>query len=426
MIGIIFLALAFLLIIGVPVAFAIGISCLIQLLVNGSIPLTIIPQRLYIGMDSFTLMAIPFFMMAGDLMNRGGVTRRLIDFCEVLVGRIKGGMALVNILDSMLFAGLNGAAVADVAALGPLEIQMMTGSGYPRSYAAAVTAASSVVGPIIPPSIVMVVYGVTANVSVGGLFAGAIIPGILTGLMMMGMIYYQAHKYSFPYRKEPLPLKTSIQRIISAIPALTIPLVIVGGMLSGVFTATEAGAVAVLCAVIISVFIYKELKLKDILPICKQVLINSGIVVLIIAMANIFVWLLTTYQVPRMVQDFVTSFIKSPYLFLLFTNIFLLLVGCVIESAAAIILFVPVLVPLAASYGIDPLHFGLIFVLNLIVGMVTPPVGTVLYVTCSVAKVKFEALVKALVPFLIILFAMLLIITYVPAFSLTLPKLLGY
>ena len=426
MIGIIFLALAVLLIIGVPVSLAIGVSCLIQLLVNGSIPLTIIPQRIYIGMDSFTLMAIPFFMMAGDLMNRGGVTKRLIDFCEVLVGRIKGGMALVNILDSMLFAGLNGAAVADVAALGPLEIQMMTGSGYPRNYAAAVTAASSIIGPIIPPSIVMVVYGVTANVSVGGLFAGAIIPGTLTGLMMMGLIYYQAHKHSFPYRKEPLPFNIIVKRIISAIPALTIPLVIVGGMLSGVFTATEAGAVAVLCSIIISVFIYKELKLKDILPICKQVLINSGIVVLIIAMANVFVWLLTTYQVPMMVQEFVTSFIKSPYVFLLFTNIFLLLVGCVIESAAAIILFVPVLVPLTVSYGIDPLHFGLIFVLNLIVGMVTPPVGTVLYVTCSVAKVKFEELSRALVPFLIILFAMLLIITYVPAFSLTLPKLLGY
>lgn len=410
---------------GVPVAFCLGITSLAALFIN-DVPLVLMTQRLFTGIDSFPLMAVPFFVLAGELMNRGGTTRRLVDFANVLVGRVPGGLAHTNILASMFFGGISGSAVADAAAMGTILVPGMIKKGFSPGFSAAVTAASSTMGPIIPPSILMVLMGVTTGLSIGGLFAAGILPGIALGVSMMILSYFMAIKYSFP--RETMPLSPLIiwKEFVSAGPALLAPIIILGGILGGVFTPTEAAAVAVLYAFFLGMFIYRELSVKDLADVFVQSGITTAVLLLIIGMANIFAWVLTSEQIPTKIAQALLALTSNPYLILMLINLFLIFIGMFLEGGAAIIILAPTLLQVTNAVGIDPLHFGFIMVLNLAVGLLTPPLGVCLFVVCGVTRIDFSVIVRAVMPFLAVELAVLLVATYFPWLILFIPRLLGY
>ncbi|ACN17342.1 DctM9 [Desulforapulum autotrophicum HRM2] len=413
------------LILGFPVAFCLGITSLAALIVS-DVPLVLMTQRLFTGIDSFPLMAVPFFVLAGELMNRGGTTRRLIDFANVLVGRIPGGLAHTNILASMFFGGISGSAVADAAAMGTILVPGMIRKGFSPGFSAAVTAASSTMGPIIPPSILMVLMGVTTGLSIGGLFAAGIIPGTLIGVSMMGLSYFMAIRYSFP--KETMALSPLIlwKEFVSAGPALLAPFIILGGILGGVFTPTEAAAIAVLYAFILGRFIYRELTVRDMGDVFIQSGITTAVLLIIIGMANIFAWVLTSEQIPTRIAQAMLALTSNPYAILMMINVFLIFIGMFLEGGAAIIILAPTLLQVTNAVGIDPLHFGLIMVLNLSVGLLTPPLGVCLFVVCGVTRIDFSVIVRAVIPFLLLEIGVLLVATYFPWLILFVPKFLGY
>lgn len=425
MIAILCIVFLITLVFGFPVAFCLGLTSLTALVVS-DVPLLLMTQRLFTGIDSFPLMAVPFFVLAGELMNRGGTTRRLIDFANVIVGRVPGGLAHTNILASMFFGGISGSAVADAAAMGTIMVPGMVKKGFSPGFSAAVTAASSTMGPIIPPSILMVLMGVTTGLSIGGLFAAGIIPGILLGLSMMVLSYIMAIRYAFP--KETMPLSPRIiwKEFVSAGPALMAPVIILGGILGGIFTPTEAAAVAVLYAFILGKFIYRELSFKDMGDIFIQSGTTTAVLLLIIGMANIFAWVLTSEQIPTRIAQGLLSLTDSPYAILMLINILLIFTGMFLEGGAAIIILAPTLLQVTNAVGIAPLHFGLIMVLNLAVGLLTPPLGVCLFVVCGVTGINFPEIVRAVIPFLLVEFAVLLLVTYFPWIILLIPKLLGY
>jgi C4-dicarboxylate transporter DctM subunit len=359
-------------------------------------------------------------------MNQGGTTQRLINFASMLVGRVPGGLAQTNVVASMFFGGISGSAVADAAAIGSIMVPGMVRKGYSPGFSAAITAASSTMGPIIPPSIFMVIMGVTTGLSIGGLFAAGIVPGLLLGLSMIVYSYIVAIRRNYPKETEPITRQRVIRQLLSAGPALLAPVVILGGILGGVFTPTEAAAVAVLYSAILGVFIYRELNLKKFV----NVLINSGIttsvLLLIIGMANIFAWVLTAEQVPGRIADMLLSITENPYLILLLINVFLVFIGMFLEGGAAIIILAPTLLAITTQVGIDPLHFGLIMVLNIVVGLLTPPLGVCLFVVCGVTGLSLQRVTRAVIPFLFIEFGVLLLATYFPGLILFLPRLFGY
>jgi tripartite ATP-independent transporter DctM subunit len=424
---IITMAVVFLLtlVLGFPVAFCLGITSLVVLL-KSEVPLMLMAQRIFTGIDSFPLMAVPFFVLAGELMNRGGTTERLIRFANVLVGRIRGGLAHTNIVASMFFGGISGSAVADASAMGTILVPGMVREGYERGFSAAVTAASSTVGPIIPPSIFMVIMGVTTGLSIGGLFAAGIIPGLILGFSMMGLSYYMAVKYNYPREERPLEARLLWREFKSAGPALLAPVIILGGILGGVFTPTEAAAVAVFYALLLGVFIYRELHLADL----AAVIINSGVttavLLLIIGMANIFAWVLTSQQIPQRIAQSMLSVTDNPYLILLFINVFLIFIGMFLEGGAAIIILAPTLLAVAQTVGINPLHFGFVMVLNIVVGLLTPPLGVCLFVVCGVTGLPFSMVTRAVLPFLALEFGVLMLVTYFPPLVMAIPHLLNY
>ncbi len=427
MLTVVILTFLFTLVLGMPICFVLGFSTLIPLITSGKVPLLVIPQRIITGIDSFPLMAIPFFMLAGEVMNAAGITIRITKFADVLFGRIRGGLAHMNIAASMLFAGISGSGLADAAGLGPIEIRMMEEGGYDRDFSSAVTSASAVVGPIIPPSIMMVIYAVVEpSVSIAALFIAGILPGLLLGLGLMIGSYFISWRRNYPVRTERVNIKEIGDSFIGALPALLMPLIIIGGILSGVFTPTEAGAVATVYAIGTGFLILKKLKLADIPRILIKSGITSSVVLLIIGMANSLSWLLATLQVPQKITVFFLEVSRNPLIFLLLTNILLLFMGAVLDIVAALVIFVPILSPVADLLGIHPLHFGLIVVFNLCLGMITPPVGNILFITCSVAKIRMENLVKNILPFLAIEIAVLILITYIPSTSLFIPRLIGY
>lgn len=412
-------------VLGFPVAFCLGITSLAAL-VLGDVPLLLIAQRMFTGIDSFPLMAVPFFVLAGELMNRGGTTKRLIDFANVLVGRVPGGLAHTNILASMFFGGISGSAVADAAAMGTVLVPGMVRKGFPAGFSAAVTAASSTMGPIIPPSILMVLMGVTTGLSIGGLFAAGIVPGLLLGLSMMGLSYFMAVRYHFP--KESIALSPSIilREFLSAGPALLAPIIILGGILGGIFTPTESAAVAVLYAFILGRFIYKELSFKDLGAIFVESGTTTAVLLLIIGMANIFAWVLTSEQIPTKIAAVMTALTDNPYIILMIINVFLIFIGMFLEGGAAIIILAPTLLGVANALGINPLHFGLVMVLNIAVGLLTPPLGVCLFVVCGVTKISLGTVIRAVIPFLGVEIAVLLLVTYCPDIILFIPRMLGY
>ena len=412
-------------VLGFPVAFCLGITSLVVLSI-GDVPLLLIAQRMFTGIDSFPLMAVPFFVLAGELMNRGGTTRRLIDFANVLVGRIPGGLAHTNILASMFFGGISGSAVADAAAMGTILVPGMTRKGFPPGFSAAVTAASATMGPIIPPSILMVLMGVTTGLSIGGLFAAGIVPGLILGLSMMGLSIFMALRYRFPRESFPLSPGIILKEFLSAFPALLAPIIILGGILGGIFTPTESAAVAVLYAFLLGRFIYKELSFKDLGRIFVESGTTTAVLLLIIGMANIFAWILTSEQIPTRIAGAMTALTDNPYVILMIINVFLLFIGMFLEGGAAIIILAPTLLSVTSALGVDPLHFGLVMVLNIAVGLLTPPLGVCLFVVCGVTGISLGQIIRSVLPFLALELAVLLLVTYVPAVILWIPGLLGY
>lgn len=421
------MALVFLLTLalGFPVAFCLGITALSGLWLLDE-PFLLMAQRMFTGVDSFPLMAVPFFVLAGEIMNRGGTTQRLIEFANVLVGRIPGGLAHTNIVASMFFGGISGSAVADASAIGTILIPGMVRQGYSPGFSAAVTAASSTMGPIIPPSIFMVIMGVTTGISIGGLFAAGIIPGILIGVSMMVYSYIMAVRRHFPRDTTPFSLKRLWRDFLAAGPALLAPVIILGGILGGVFTPTEAAAVAVLYAYFLGVVVYRELKWRDLIGIFITSGTTTAVLLLIIGMANIFAWVLTAEQIPQQIAHALLSMTNNPYLILLLINVLLIFVGMFMEGGAAIIILAPTLLAVIEAVGINPLHFGLVMVLNIVVGLLTPPLGVCLFVVCGITGLEFGRVTRAVMPFLVLEFGVLMVVTYWPSLILWIPRMLGY
>ena len=410
---------------GFPVAICLGLTSLVALWIS-DVMLSLMAQRIFTGIDSFPLMAVPFFVLAGELMNQGGTTRRLIDFANVLVGRIPGGLAHTNIVASMFFGGISGSAVADAAAMGTILVPGMVRKGYEPGFSAAVTAASSTVGPIIPPSIFMVIMGVTTGLSIGGLFAAGIIPGLMLGFAMMGLSYFMAIRYNYPRETEHFGMRRIGREFLSAGPALLAPLIILGGILGGVFTATEAAAVAVLYAFFLGMVVYRELSIRKLTDIFIQSGTTTAVLLLIIGMANIFAWVLTAEQIPTRIAQGMLSVTDNRYLILLFINVLLIFIGMFLEGGAAIIILAPTLLSVANAVGIIPLHFGLVMVLNIVVGLLTPPLGVCLFVVSGVTGLDLSLIIRSVLPFLAVEFAVLMLVTYLPSIILFIPNLLGY
>lgn len=411
---------------GTPLAFAIGITGLFALVQSdGPSLIRLVPMRLFSGIDMFSLMAMPFFILAGDIMNRIKITDRLVDLANAVVGGVRGALAHVNVLVSVFFAGLTGAAVADTAAIGRMMIPAMASQGYNRAFAAAVTASSSVIGPIIPPSIIMVIYGSLMQVSIAGLFAAGLIPGILMALSLMGYIAFRARRDDLPVanlRGDVPPLRVALRR---AIIPLMMPVIILGGILGGVFTPTEAAAVAVLYALLVGLFLYRNLGLRDLVTMLYDMVRASGSVFIILAAASILGWVLARQGVPQQLADFLLSISDDPLIFLFIVTLALLVIGMFMEMTAILIILGPILHPIAVSLGIDPLHFGIVMVVNLNIALATPPLGACLFVASSVGKVRFEDVAWRILPFILVEIAVLAAIVYIPAISLTLPRLLG-
>lgn len=419
---ILFIVFFLLLIFGIPVAFCLGISSMFYLFL-AEIPLVVIPQKMYAGIDSFTLLCIPGFVLAGNLMNSGGITERIIKFCNAFVGHIRGGLGLANIGSSMVFAGISGTALADTASIGGIMIPAMKKQGYGADYSVAVTAASSTIGPIIPPSLPMIIVGTLTGISVSKMFLAGAIPGFLLGLGMMAVSYRISIKKNHP-KGEKTSLKEKIICFKDAFWALLLTVLILFGILGGVFTPTEASIAAVLYAIIVGKFIYKELKFKNLPKILLDSMVGTSAIMLLVGFANIFAWILTSEQIPQLVAQGVLSISTNKIIVLILINILLLFVGTFMETIAALVILFPILLEVVKPLGVDPIQFGVIVVLNLIIGLTTPPVGVCLFVASSIGKIPMWEAIKAIIPFLLISLVVLGLVTFIPSISLFLPKLI--
>ncbi|WP_460452222.1 TRAP transporter large permease [Alsobacter sp. SYSU BS001988] len=410
--------------IGVPIAFALALGALAVLAMTGYLVPELVVQRVFAGMDSFPIMAIPFFVLAGALMETGGISARLVRFSNCLVGWITGGLGHVAVVASTFFAGISGSAVADTAAISSTLIPIMKRRGFDAGFSASVIAASGVIGPIIPPSIPMVLYGSIAGVSIGSLFLGGIVPGVLMAIGLMAVVYLLARKHNYP-RDERLPtLKELGAAFFAASGALIMPFIIVGGILSGVFTATEAAVVAAVYALLVGMFGYRELHPRQLPEILYRAGVSTAMVLIIVGVANLVGFILAMNQIPQSVASFFSHTFTSQAVVLLVINLLLLVVGCFIDGGSAIIIFTPVFMPLVQQFGIDPIFFGVMMTINLMIGTITPPVGLSLYVAGGVAKLSLEQMSKAILPFLLLEVAVLLLVTYVPDLVLFVPHML--
>ena len=413
--------------IGMPVVFALLLGPGIALVWEDKAQfLTMMGRRLYSGVDSFPLMAVPFFILAGELMNYGKITNSLVMFSQTLIGHVRGGLAQVNVLSSMLFAGLSGSAVADTSALGSMLIPAMEKGGYSRRFAAAVTAASSVIGPIIPPSGIMILYAFIMNVSVGGLFAAAIVPGIMVGIGLMMMTSYISKKRDYPIAARRATASERFKAGREAFWPLLTPLILLGGILTGAFTPTEAAAVAAGYAVILTLFIERTLKFSDMPQIFYGAAVSSGIILLLVAAAVAFSSVVSLSGAPQKLTDIVLAISENVYVVLLCVNILLFIVGMFLDAGPAILILGPILGPTMVELGVDPIHFAVVMCVNLTVGLATPPMGLVLFVAASISKESVQKIALEMLPFLAVEFLVILLITYIPALSLTIPKLIGF
>ncbi|MGI6789761.1 MULTISPECIES: TRAP transporter large permease [Aminobacterium] len=424
MTAVLFASLILFFVMNVPIAIAIGLASVAAILFSGSIPPIVVVQKMFTAADSFPLMAVPFFILAGSLMEFGGISRRLVEFANSIVGRFSGGLAFVAITASMFFGAISGAAVATVAAIGTILIPAMVRRGYDKPFATAVQATAGTLGVMIPPSIPMIIYGVLTGVSIGALFMGGILPGILVGLSLMFVAWLISRKKG--YRGDE---KSSLNRIWQtfkqAILALLMPVIILGGIYGGVFTPTEAAVVAVVYGFVVGFFIYRELNLSQLKDILVTTVVGTSMIMFIIATSSVFSWILTAEQIPQVVANAILSISKNPIIILALINLLLLFLGTFMETVAAIIILVPVLLPVITQIGVDPLHFGIVLVVNLAIGMVTPPLGVCLFIGCSIADITLEDITRAVWPFILIMIADVLLLTYLPWISTILPRLTG-
>jgi tripartite ATP-independent transporter DctM subunit len=412
---------------GLPVFFGLIAAPGILLWLNGQErDITLLYRNVYNGMDSFPLMAIPFFMMAGELMNRAGITLRLVEFSQAMIGHLRGGLAHVNVMSSMLFAGLSGSAVADVSALGSMLIPAMEKQGYSRRFAAAITAASSIIGPIIPPSGIMIIYAYVMGESVAALFLAGIVPGLLIGLSLMLVIWLMADKYELPAATPRATWGERGKATTKAIWPLLTPVIILGGILGGIFTPTEAAAIAVGYAVFIGLFVMRTLKLSDMPDVLIRSGITSAVVLLLVGAAMAFKTVASLAHTPEMLADFILALSDNPYVLLFLINILLFIVGMFLDAGPAIIILGPILGPIFVELGVNSVHFAIIMAVNLTVGLLTPPMGLVLFVTSSVSGLRVETVAKAAMPFLLVEVAVIFLLTYFPALTLTVPRLFGF
>src|SRR5215211_7851055 len=435
-----------LLVLGLPVALSMGVSSLLYIVVSGTAPDVILAQRMIAGVESFPLLAVPFFILAGNLMNIAGVTGRIYSFAVALVGWMKGGLGQVNILGSVIFSGMSGTALADAAGLGTIEIKAMKDHGYTTEFSVGVTAASATLGPIIPPSLPFVIYGMMANVSIGALFLGGVIPGVFMTILMMGTVAFFAHKNGwgsdakFSWRQLGeasievaivlafpvavwLPLDWYFD--FSAVMALMAPVILIGGMTMGLFTPTEAAVAAVIWSLFLGLVRYRSMTLRPLAKATFDTIETTASVLFIVTAASIFAWLLTVSQAAQILSDTILSITQNKWVFLLLANLLILFVGCFIDTIAAITILVPILLPIVLKLGIDPIHFGLVMTLNLMIGLLHPPLGMVLFVLARVARLSVERTTVAILPWLVPLILALIAITYIPELTLWLPRQMG-
>ena len=420
-----FIAFFILICLNCPIGYSMLLSSFTYLVFRGTVSLSIIPERITSGIYSFPLLAIPLFILAGHIMNTAGITRRIFDFCLAFVGHVRGGLAYVNVLASMVFAGITGSSMADVAGLGAVEIRAMREEGYDAGYSAAITAASSCIGPIIPPSIIMIVIGVMAEVSIGRLFAAGFLPGVMMGMSLMLLIYYQGAfgNRNFPKSRAKMSWRQRVAATFRGLPAVISPVIILGGILLGIVTPTEAGVIAVMYSLFLGL-IYKELKLKNLFPVFLDAAIATGVVMLVIAGAQMFAWIVTIERIASIVYTFIQSSVMSRWLILLLINLGVILLGCVIEGIAIVMIVVPVLLPAVTALGMNPVQFGTFLSVNIMIGLMTPPVGMSVYVASNIAGISVMEGFRKTLPFAVPIFVVLLLTTYIPAVSLFLPNLI--
>jgi C4-dicarboxylate transporter DctM subunit len=408
---------------GAPIGAALGLSSAIVVWATMKVPLIVVAQRMFTSIDSFSFMAVPFFMLAGSFMSQGGVTKRIVDFANALVGALAGGLALVVAVAGMFFAALSGSSAATTAAIGVAMIDEMEKRGYPKSFAAAVVATGGTVGIVIPPSVTMVVYGVIAGTSIGDLFMGGFAPGILMGLTTCLVSWVIAKKKG--YRGgEKATLAKIATTFRDCIWALFMPIIILGGIYGGIFTPTEASAVAAVYGAFIGMFVYKDLKMKDIPKVLMSAATSTTMIMYVVGAANLFGWILTNAQVPHRIAAGFTAMTDSPLVFLMLVNLLLLFIGTLLNASAAVVILTPILLPVALKLGIDPVFFGVLMVVNLAIGCITPPVGLDLFVVSSITKLSIDRIMKDVVPYLIALIVVLFIVTWFPDIILFLPRLM--
>ncbi|MGE6613524.1 TRAP transporter large permease [Peribacillus sp. NPDC076916] len=423
MIALLFLSLAVFFALGVPIAISLGFSSALVAGMGELAPLQLVPQQMFNAINSFPLMAIPFFILAGSLMQTGGISQRLVNFASSLVGHITGGLAMVVIVTSMFFAAISGSGAATTAAIGSILIPAMIAKGYDPNYASANQAVSGALGVIIPPSIPLILYGISAKQSVGDMFIAGIIPGVIVTISLLISAYIISKRKGY-MGVEKASLMDIGKAFKSAILSLLMPIIVLGGIYGGIFTPTEAAVIAVFYSFVVGVFVYREIKWKDIPKIFRESSVTTAITMIIISTAGLFSFVLNRLKVPDLVSDMFLGVSTNVYIFIIIVNVFLLIVGMFMEAAAAILIFVPILLPVATSLGMDPVHFGIIVVVNLAIGLVTPPVGLNLFVASKISNIRIDQISKAIIPFVLILFLDVLIISLIPFFSTWLPSIM--
>ncbi len=418
LIGLLFLFL----IIRVPIAFSLGLATMATALYL-EIPAMVVTQQMVRGINSFSLLAIPFFILAGEIMGEGGISKRLIDFSNVIIGRLRGGLAMVNVLASMFFGGISGSSVADTSSIGSIMIPMMENQGYDKDYSINVTITSSTQGVIIPPSHNVIIYSLAAGgLSVGKLFLGGMIPGIFLGLALMVLSYVIAVKRNYP-KGDKISLNQAKKIVGESILGLFTAVIIMGGVISGIFTATESSAIAAVYAFIITFFVYKDIHIKRMGPILRNSLKTLSMVIAVIATSSAFGWMMAYLKIPVLVTNSLISLSDNKYVILLIVNLILLVLGMIMDMAPLILITTPILLPVVTKVGMDPIQFGIVMMLNLGIGLITPPVGSTLFVGCSIGGAKIEDIAKSLFPFYALMFIVLMILTFVPAITTFLPNL---